>query len=639
MNYRPDIDGLRAIAVISVILFHSGIHFFSGGYVGVDIFFVISGYLITGLVFDEIKSGTFTFRNFYKRRIARLLPALILTLLFVFGFGFLLYDASSFDNLGKEIFFSAIGAANILFAQGVNYFAQEDSVRPLIHLWSLGVEEQFYLVWPTILILLAFMKNKNILIVLLLLFFTSFYLALMSVGDSPTETYFYPQYRAFELIIGAFTALAVRSQFFNKIQLEIHHKEIVSYISIALIILPMFLLDEYSTFPGFNTLYPCIGTALFIAFSYNTSISKLLSITPLVFIGLISYPLYLYHQPIISYILFFDLTTNSTLILFIALFISIPLSWLTFRYIEKPIRSLSHKKHKSSTAYILPLTTSLVFFAVAGIYVAKSNGFIERFQFLNPFAYEIAKLNETSFYMHFTPGMNLSDKKNGKILFIGDSLLQQYIYPLSKALEYDIDEIDTVTRGGCVLLKNVEFRDPYQFSEISCNNLRDRLYKITNHYDYVVISQSWGSYGKDILNVASYDRASSLSKWTPFISDTIEHFKQMSSNIIIIGSHVRVEGTSNLRPAISLTEKTYRKYLNHLKVANLDDLLKSYSYFNQWHNDVIIIHPVEVWSQNQDNERFILHNKQWSYFFDPDHVSYVSNDYIEKSIKNILVKK
>ena len=127
MQYRRDIDGLRAIAVLSVILFHSGISAFAGGYIGVDIFFVISGYLITTLIYKEIKQGNFTYINFYKRRIARLLPALSITLLFVLIFGFIFYNNKSFDNLGKEVFFSSIGAANILFSQGINYFVNNEA--------------------------------------------------------------------------------------------------------------------------------------------------------------------------------------------------------------------------------------------------------------------------------------------------------------------------------------------------------------------------------------------------------------------------------------------------------------------------------------------------------------------------------
>ncbi|MEE9321315.1 MAG: acyltransferase family protein [Granulosicoccus sp.] len=636
MKYRPDIDGLRAISVMAVIIFHSGVNLLSGGYVGVDIFFVISGYLITGLVFDEIKKGTFTFTNFYKRRIARLLPSLITTLLLVFVFGFLFYDNNTFDNLGKEIFFSAIGAANLLFAQGVNYFAQESSIRPLVHLWSLGVEEQFYLVWPTILALLAFLKRRNILIIFLLLFFTSLYMAVTSVVDSPITTYFYPQYRAFELITGAITALTIRSGGFKKIKLKKICNEAISYLSLFLIILPMFLLDGNSTFPGVNTLYPCIGTAMLILFSTSTSVSKILSYTPLVFIGLISYPLYLYHNPIISYVHFFKLTVSNGVLLAIVLAISIPLSWLTYRYIEMPIRKLAHKRNKSPAAYIIPLVASLVSFAGVGIYVAKSNGLGERFKLLNSFAYQVTEHSGTTFHTYFSRGMNISANSNGKILFVGDSLMQQYVYPISKALGIDASNVDTVTRGGCVLLKGVDFID--KFSDISCNDLRAELYMINTQYEYVVISQSWDSYDQSIKNIDVFNKTIPHQMWTPFINSTLEHFKTISANIIVIGSHLKVEGTSELSPTIFLSEKYYKTQLGSLRVSNTGDIPRSNLFFSQWgEDDVLVIHPSDIWSLN--NGTFKLHDTEWSFFSDSQHASHISTEFVVKKIKSILLNK
>jgi len=397
----------------------------------------------------------------------------------------------------------------------------------------------------------------------------------------------------------------------------------------------MFLLDENSTFPGFNTLYSCVGTALFIAFSSRTSASKILSVKPIVFLGLISYPLYLYHQPIVSYVHFFNLTDNVAIIFFIVLFIAIPLSWLTYRYVEKPIRSLAHKKHQSSVIFIAPLIASIVFIAISGIYVAKSNGLGKRFLFTNPFAYKVNKHNKTTFHTHFRRGMYLSDIPNKKILFIGDSLLQQYVYPITKALDIDIEEVDAVTRGGCVLLKDVEFMD--KFSDISCNNLRDELYKITNHYEYVVISQSWSSYGKNILNVGDFDSIRPLQKWAPFINATVEHFRPLANKIIIIGSHLKVSGTSELRPTIFMSEKIYKEKLDDLKVTNVDDMLKSKSFFGKWENDALVIHPVHIWSQNKNT--FTLHDKEWSFFSDSQHASHISTEYIAKRIVSILKEK
>ncbi len=622
MKYRADIDGLRAISVIAVIIFHSGFDFLAGGYVGVDVFFVISGFLITGLIYDEIQSNTFTISGFYKRRIARLLPALCITLFVVLLFGFIFYDNYTFDNLGKEVFFSALGAANILFGQGVNYFAQEESVRPIIHLWSLGVEEQFYFIWPALLLALASLKLKNTLMFVAALFAISFYLAVVSNEIEPVKTYFYPQYRAFELLIGAMTALVIRHHFFHELKVSGNQKELISVIAIFLIVIPMFLLDENSIFPGLNTLWPCVGTALFIAFSHNSRVSRVLGLAPLVFLGLISYPLYLYHQPIISYLHFFNLGSDSVLTFFIVLATAIPLSWITYQYVEKPIRRVAHRREKPAKTYVIPLTASLALFAVVGILIAKNDGFEARFKVLNPFAYEVSRQSAVTFGLNFPQGFNVSEGEYGKILFIGDSLLQQYVYPMAKALDLNNSEVDTVARGGCVLLKNVQFQD--EFADISCNGLRDQLYKINKRYDYVVISQSWNEYDKSILNSQHKD---TLKKWEPFIEDTIKHFKPLAKNIILIGAHLKVDGTSAMSPTILLSQETYQANLNHLKVFNFNELEEYRSFFDQWHRDgrAIILQPIDIWYQNG---AFVLHDQNWSFFIDMRHISNASTEYV-----------
>lgn len=633
MKYRSDIDGLRAISVIAVIFFHSGFNLLSGGYVGVDIFFVISGYLITGLVFDDIKSGIFTFANFYKRRIARLLPALIITLLIVFLFGFLFYDNKAFDNLGKEIFFSALGAANILFGEGVNYFAQDESVRPLIHLWSLGVEEQFYLAWPTILIVLSTLRLKHILLVVVILFTVSFYLSVTSIEVAPTETYFYPQYRAFELLAGAFTAFGMRAKTFNGLRISDIKREIIALVSIVLIISPMFLLDKSSSFPGFNALWPSTGTALFIAFSNKTIASKILGFNPLVSLGLISYPLYLYHQPIISFLQFFKPASSNILTLIIVLLVSIPLSWLTYNLIEKPIRRIAHREDKSPIVYVLPLTASLAFCAIIGILVAKNNGLGLRFKILNPFAYQVTEHSSSTFDNNFIRGLKVSETKHGRILFVGDSLLQQYVYPFIKALNIDVKDVDTVTRGGCVLLKNIEFKDI--FSDISCNYLRYELYRKDKYYDYVVVSQDWSIYDDQVINFMDTNKKVPLEKWKPFIDDTINHFKSMSKNIIILGLHPRVEGTLELTPTMLLTEKNYRSKLNHLKVTNFNELVSSRPFFEKWQSQdgVIVIHPMDIWYKGDG--QFALHDRKWSFFSDEHHISNSSTEYVVKRLVHL----
>lgn len=634
MKYRADVDGIRGISVLSVILYHSGFVFLSGGYVGVDIFFVISGYLITGLVFDEAIENRFTFSNFYKRRVARLLPALCITLFITSLFGFIFYNNSAYDNLGKEIFFSAVGAANLLFAQGVNYFAQDEAIRPLIHLWSLGVEEQFYLVWPGIVILLSSLGIRRALIATLLFFSASLTLSIFATESIPIKAYFYPHYRAFELLIGAATALVMRSTFFNKHQIKNQTRETAALLGLILIITPMFALDTNSSFPGINALWPCVGTALLIAYSERTMVAKALSYSPLVFLGLISYPLYLYHQPTISYLHFFGIAQSSIMTLLVVTTIAVPLSWATYKYVEKPARRLAHKGSDSTSRYVLgSLVGTLSCFAMIGLLVAKTNGLSWRLKALNPFAYEVAEQSSSTFHHSFSRGFNVADTDKGKVLFIGDSVLQHYIYPFAKALDVERNDIDTITRGGCVLLKNVEFQD--EFSDISCSDLRDDLYSSGKRYDYIVISQSWDSYDSEILNAPpdSSNRNFSLKKWEPFLKETIEHFRPLANMIIIIGGHPRIDGTSGLQPNILLTKENYNANLRSLKVTNMPYIADSYEFFEQWQadDDVIVVHPKNIWCDTGCK----LNDGTWSFFSDGVHISRASTEYVVEKLNGM----
>ena len=286
-----------------------------------------------------MNEGKFSFRSFYKRRAARLLPALSITLFGVLLFGFVFYNNQSFDNLGKELFFSSFGAVNILFSQGVNYFAKDDAYQPLIHLWSLGVEEQFYIIWPILLMSLYRFSILVVISVALMVFLFSFGMSVHAVNAGLLKGYFLLQYRAFELLVGVITAFFM----LHSVNIKISDlgKQFLTYVGCALIFIPMFILDSQSDFPGFNALIPCFGAALIIAFPNQGVITKLLSNKILVFIGLISYPLYLYHQPIISFMYFFDADLTSVEMFLGVTSISVLASWLTFKFIEMPIRKLA----------------------------------------------------------------------------------------------------------------------------------------------------------------------------------------------------------------------------------------------------------------------------------------------------------
>lgn len=629
LKYRSDIDGLRAIAVMSVLAFHSGITLFSGGYIGVDVFFVISGYLITTLIYKEIVNGTFSFGGFYKRRAARLLPALSITLFIVLAFGFIFYNNKTFDNLGKEIFFSSFGAANILFAQGVNYFAKDEAYQPLIHLWSLGVEEQFYLIWP-ILFLLAFKFSKKLILpIAYLLFFASLYLSVISVEQELTKGYFLLQYRSFELLIGVITALHL--QYFQANNLRDSLKKFYSYIGMALIILPMFLLNESSDFPGYNALIPCFGAALIISFPNQGIITKLLSHKTFVFVGLISYPLYLFHQPLISFIYFFNFELTSIETFLVITSVSVIASWFTYKFVEIPIRRLTHSNERKKPLFALgTLCLTIPFFAVLGFGIAKSNGFEDRFRYLNPFALEVSKAHATSFHENFERGYKVSLTKKTKALFVGDSVLQQYVLPIKETLGLEFDEIDTVTRGGCVLLKEAVFIE--RFSDISCNGIRDKLYNNKKKYDYVFISQLWNAYNTSVLNFSP--STDPYERWAPLLDSTIEHFSKMTDNIIIIGAHLSVDGTLKTQPSVTINKNSFLLNLKDLKVNNIDELNSAHNFFVKYkaNRKVNIIEPYQIFCDTQCK----LNDSNWSYFSDSQHVSISATNFIKMRISNIL---
>lgn len=619
LKYRPDIDGLRAFAVFIVIAFHSDLKLFQGGYIGVDIFFVISGFLITSIIVSSNEKNSFCFLNFYKKRIVRLLPALILTLTLTLIFGLIFYNSSDFDYHGKVTFFSALGIANILFSEGSDYFAQNQATHQLTHLWSLGVEEQFYIAWPFIVII--FSRTKTVLIILsLILLIASLSASIISSDTSPNEAYFLPQYRIFELMTGAITAFIYRSRHYRIFDLG-KLKEIPSLISIILIIFCTFSFSSKTLFPSHNAFYPCIATSLLILFPSKSISKKFLSAKPLVFIGIISYPLYLYHHPFISYIHFFELTENPLYIIIITLTLAIPSAWITYKFIESPIRKSVHQKRAYSSMLSTSLIISIITIAAIGLIIAKTNGLPQRYKLLNRFAFDISTRHQPTFHNEFPRGYNVDESSShGKILFVGDSVLQQYISPLCRTAGIPNQEVDTVTRGGCVLLKEVKFND--KFSDIPYEFLYEKLYNSKKTYETIVISQNWKDYNEVILNKLSDD---ALDKWTPYIEETINHFLPICKKLIIIATHPEIEGTQYLQPDLFIKREIYLKNLKRLRIINQEYLNRGYNYFEKWKSDkIIIIHPSDLWTK--------LHDGQWSFFYHSDHITRASSPFLSKQL-------
>lgn len=391
--YRPDIDGLRAIAVLSVVIFHAFPSILNGGFIGVDIFFVISGYLISRILFSNLDNDKFSLLDFYSRRINRIYPALILVLITCLTFGWISLLADEYMQLGKHTAGGAGFVANLVFWSETGYFDNLSDTKPLLHLWSLGIEEQFYIIWP--ILLLAIWKSKiNRLSIIIILASASFLIGLITIKIDSSAAFYSPQSRFWELLIGSiiayfsmyrpatifshrlltyniFAKYIYRNQ--NTQPLEIL-RNAQSILGILMIMAGIFFITKESLFPGYWALLPTVGTALIISAGPNALINKhLLSNKIMVWIGLISFPLYLWHWPILSFIRIIEADTPSAQIRISALAASILLAWATYALIENPLRLNVKRKSKTAILFLLMLATGL-----SGYLIYKEQGVSDR---------------------------------------------------------------------------------------------------------------------------------------------------------------------------------------------------------------------------------------------------------------------
>jgi peptidoglycan/LPS O-acetylase OafA/YrhL len=334
-KYRSDVDGLRAVAVIMVLLFHAGLGF-PGGYIGVDVFFVISGFLITGLILKDIAEGKFTLAEFWNRRIRRIIPAstFVVVATLVAG-GFVLWP-SNYEELAKSSIAQQLMFANVFFWRNSgDYFGGAAELSPLLHTWSLAVEEQFYIGYPFVLLFLKRFSRWTTIIVLAVLGIASFALSELGLQVYPTATFYLLPSRAWELIMGGLICFAPAPT-----RLNAWIATFVSWIGITTICIAGWCFNSNTRFPGATAFLPCMGTALIIYANatQKTAVSKILAARPIVFIGLISYSLYLWHWPIIAYMRIWQEKELSTVQGTFALIASFGLACLSWHFIETPFR-------------------------------------------------------------------------------------------------------------------------------------------------------------------------------------------------------------------------------------------------------------------------------------------------------------
>ena len=331
----PKRDGLRAVAVLAVLFYHAGFGIVSGGYVGVDVFFVISGYLITTIIVREIIAGEFSIAGFYERRMRRILPAVVAIVAASLLVGYILFETQDFQNLALSSIANNLFLSNIFFYWQTGYFDASAELKPLLHTWSLSVEEQYYVVTPLLLLAVGKFFKQRFLLFVVPLFVISFAACVYGMDTNPSGVFYMLPTRAWELLIGSILAIAVLPRLSNEIAMQS-----LAAFGAAMVFYGIFALNEATVFPGSAAAIPTFGTAILIYTGRggSTMVNQLLSLRPVVFVGLISYSLYLWHWPIIvfsTYVKAVDLEQIEKIMLLVPIFIMAVLSW---RYVETPFR-------------------------------------------------------------------------------------------------------------------------------------------------------------------------------------------------------------------------------------------------------------------------------------------------------------
>ena len=459
--WRNDITGLRALAVLPVVLYHAFPSLIPGGYYGVDIFFVISGYLISGIIFRGLLNQSFSYKDFYVKRIKRILPNLSLLVAFVLLVGLFYLTSAEYRALGKHVYSSGLFIQNFRLLKDVGYFTTDALHQPLLHLWSLAIEEQFYIVFPIICAVL-FKKWRSVKVlsmVTMAIVIGSLVFCLLSDKGRDFNFYF-PLTRFWEIGFGITLALAEKFYAFKPTQIPLTVRHGLSVLGLGMIAIPMMMADSTTVHPGGFTLLPVLGAVALIAAYPDALVNRyLLCLRPMTFVGLISYSLYLWHWPILAY-LFICYPEASNELKGLVLVLSVLVSTLIYFGVENPVRRSIYIAKVKTEVVCLGL---LIVGVLAGVLVSKFDGFPNRnFGFAGQ-TQLITHEGDWDFY-NDAPTIPYGSWKLRtqtpyqfpSIVFAGDSHAEQYYLRAQKLGEAANVSVGFITSSGCLIASPVE---------------------------------------------------------------------------------------------------------------------------------------------------------------------------------------
>ena len=526
MKYRAEIDGLRAIAVIPVILFHAGFESFSGGYVGVDIFFVISGYLITTILVEDLNNNRFSLISFYERRSRRILPALYFMIIINLIIGWFVLTPYFYRDLFQTTTATSLFASNFLLSMKSGYFARIAELKPFLHTWSLAVEEQYYLLFPLLLMLFWRFGRIFTLWLFIILFAISFLFCLSGLIH-PNANFLLLPSRAWELLAGSIVAI-----FINKKGLPSNN--FLATIGLLAIFFSIFVFDRSTIFPSYYTFMPVLGTMAVIVFANGTTlVAKILRYKMMVGIGLISYSLYLWHQPIFSFLKHLIFTKPTYFQNFSAMLLIFFISLFSWHYIERPFRNKMRFTQKNIIIYSLLIITLSSMLGLLGHYKL---GFPDRLDLETQVISEGAfDKNPNSFVCDYMDHSNKIDKScllgvkdiyNSTIVLIGDSHADHLVESFhSKLLSENLTAYNFSFKNcspGEFISNTIDFKDNKCFEKIS------EFIKNNKDIDTVVVSFRW------VTRFSKTEDEKILKKRGEFIAKKLENLVGSDTKLIII---------------------------------------------------------------------------------------------------------
>jgi peptidoglycan/LPS O-acetylase OafA/YrhL len=572
--YRNEINGLRALAVIPILFFHAGYNLFSGGYVGVDIFFVISGYLITAIIINDIKEPKkFSFSQFYIRRARRLIPALFFVVLVSLIFAWLWMLPNEIIEYSKSVISVLFFVSNFFYWNDTGYFSINADFRPLLHTWSLAVEGQFYLIYPVILLTSIIFISRYTAIVLIFLFMLSLSLSIWASINKPTFAFFLLPTRLWEFLLGALTAIFIHKSNYLIFNINSRIRDLIGIFGVSLISYSIFFFNKNDIYPGYLALIPTIGTVLVITFSTRgTLIGNVLSTKPFVLLGLISYSVYLWHQPLFAFVRLRELDPLTPLVSASLIMLSLLFGYFTWRFIEPIWRVRNEVKSKKFfwLLFFLSISVFISFYLI----IKYTNGHLLRLTHLPKNYFQTSwinyKFNDLNGNPCYTVDMkpcvltSFSESKQNMLL-VGDSHAGDLGTVFTQYLNNNKINGSMFSIIGCGYLS--ELKD--SVSNKSCSRSKSLLFDLAkkNAFDtYLVISAGEVHSAKEAMEFKAL----------------IEHLLSSGAEVILFAPRMRLKYDPKKTGVLKLNDQNMIVTYSADTTSDWDFVLKELSHYNNF---------------------------------------------------------